>query len=419
MAFGVRKGMVYNLLGMGLSGVFIFIFNILAGRILGPSKFGIVSVFYSLLLTLQALLAGGFRDTTVKLVSEYDGAERGGYIGYLVSGILEIFVILYLIFIILILINRNHLEINLFGKSTGNLFLFVISVFLFSLFWILNSVFEGLRRFDISNLCLSIFYFFFPTLFLINYYLRFKQPFGTLLAIMFSPLFALILLLVIFKSYNLNITLRNKFSQNVPFVKIAALLTFINFFDIFIFRSPPILVKLAGGETFLYAGFIGAFLGLLNIVRTISIALFRSLFPNLNRAFVERNRILAINYIRHSTLFMLILGITVLLVFGLKGPAILKFIYGEKYLMTSPQTLVFSLFLVFYLIARLFNRILISTGNMVWILLTLLIAFTLLIFTFLIIHTEPLIRVGLSITCGAFIYLILSGFKVYLIQKSL
>jgi len=60
MGLGVRKGMLYNLLGLGISGIAIFLFNILAGRLLGPEKYGIVAVFYSSLVTVQTLIGGGF-----------------------------------------------------------------------------------------------------------------------------------------------------------------------------------------------------------------------------------------------------------------------------------------------------------------------------------------------------------------------
>jgi len=417
MGFGVRKGMLYNLLGLGISGIAIFLFNILAGRLLGPEKYGVVAVFYSSLVTVQTLIGGGFRDVVVKYISHHE-EEKPRLEGILYS-VLLISLLFFVIFLLIFLILREVITTKLFeGKNLYFLF-FLFASFLIPLFWILNSFFEGIRKFNVSALNLVIFHSFFPLMFLVFYIAHFPQPAGTLLGISLAPIFPLFYLFFKLNKEGIHpFKVRKKEWLNAIF-KASIVLTLANFFDIFIFRSPPILAKLTCKNSAQTAGFIGAFLSILSIVRTTSIALFSSLLPNLNRAIQGNNIPLAKRYIRNSYIFIGSLGLLVVIFFGLTGPWVLKLFYGTKYIMGQRVTIFFSLFLVFYLLARLSNRILVSMTSYRWLIISPAISIIVLVCSFTILNLPPVDKVGVSVAMATFVYFLITFLKVFFTQKSL
>jgi len=417
MGLGVRKGMLYNLLGLGISGIAIFLFNILAGRLLGPEKYGIVAVFYSSLVTVQTLIGGGFRDVVVKYISHHE--EEKPRLESILYSVLLISLLFYVIFLLIFLTLRGVITAKLFeGKNLYFLF-FLFASFLIPLFWILNAFFEGIRKFNVSALNLVIFHSFFPIMFLVFYIAHLSQPDGTLLGISLAPIFPLFYLFLKLKKEGIHPFKMRKKEWLYTLFKASILLTFANFFDIFIFRSPPVLAKLTGENSSQIAGFIGAFLSILSIVRTTSIALFSSLLPNLNRAIQGNNISLAKRYIRNSYIFIGSLGLLVTIFFGLSGPWILKLFYGTKYIMSQRVTILFSLFLVFYLLARLSNRILLSMTSYRWLVISPAVAIIVLISSFTFLKLSPVDRVGVSVTLATFTYFLITFFKVIFTQKSL
>lgn len=417
MALGVRKGMLYNLLGLGISGIAIFLFNILAGRLLGPEKYGIVAVFYSALVTVQTLIGGGFRDVVVKYISHHE--DEKSKLESILYSVLLISLFFYVIFLLIFLTLRGVITRKIFEGENLYFIFFLFASFLIPLFWILNAFFEGIRKFNISAMNLVIFHSFFPIMFLIFYIAHLSQPDGTLLGISLAPVFPLFYLFLKLKKEGIQPFRGSKKEWINTLFKASILLTLANFFDIFIFRSPPLLAKLTGENSSRIAGFIGAFLSILSIVRTTSIALFSSLLPNLNKAIQSNNIPLTKRYIRNSYIFIGSLGFLVVIFFGLSGPWILKLFYGTKYIMNQRVTIFFSLFLIFYLLARLSNRILLSMTSYRWLVISPATAIIVLISSFAFLKLPPVERVGISVTLATFTYFLITFFKVIFTQKSL
>ena len=417
MGFGVRKGMLYNLLGLGISGTAIFLFNILAGRLLGPEKYGVVAVFYSSLVTVQTLISGGFRDVIVKYISHHE--KEKPRLEAILNSVLLISLLYFVIFLLISLILKEVITTKLFEGEHLYFSFFLFASFFIPLFWILNSFFEGIRKFNISALNLVIFHSFFPLMFLVFYIAHFPQPAGTILGISIAPIFSLFFLFFKLNKEGIHpFKVGKKEWFNVLF-KASIVLTLANFFDIFIFRSPPILAKLTCKNSAQTAGFIGAFLSILSIVRTTSIALFSSLLPNLNRAIQGNNIPLAKRYIRNSYIFIGSLGLLVVIFFGLTGPWVLKLFYGTKYIMGQRVTIFFSLFLVFYLLARLSNRILVSMTSYRWLIISPAISIIVLVCSFTILNLPPVDKVGVSVAMATFVYFLITFLKVFFTQKSL
>lgn len=165
MSEEIKKGITFYLIGQIISGVFLLGFNISAARLLGPEQYGILSVFYALLLTVSTLMSGGMRDGMVKYISSYQG-ERREIGGILREGFFFLLITYTIVFLIFLLGSR-YFSGRFFNGSMKIIYFFIIGVFLLSGWTYGLSILEGIRDFSDVAISRSVVYIFMFGIFLL------------------------------------------------------------------------------------------------------------------------------------------------------------------------------------------------------------------------------------------------------------
>ncbi len=405
MAQGVKKGSIYSLIGQGGAAFFVFLFQAIAARMLGTARFGSLSLFYSLVLMFAAVLSSGINDTIVKNISFYEAARKDKEIRFVYRRSIFLFVIFSAILTVLVVIFLRYISLRFFDGKVIIAFEFLIGVLLFSIYRIFFSVIIGKREFHFVSLFLILQSMFLLIGVLVGLLFR-KDVVTANMGIALSPIIPLILVVTLI-SRNGWVSFRGEtsFIKGVNIFIIG--MSILSFLDIFLLRLGPVLIKLLGGvNANFYNGLYSAIFMPLSFTRTITIALFTSLFPNISRAFGENNMEQVRRYVLKSTGLVLGIVTAVSIIFYFWGPIIVRIIYGSNYVVNRIDCVLISLVLGFYLLGRLNNRILIAGGFYRVSLFSIIASLSIAIIVSLLLKIAVMPRVEVALLAGTFTYAI-------------
>jgi len=405
MAQGVKKGSIYSLIGQGGAAFFVFLFQAIAARMLGTSRFGLLSLLYSLILTFSTILSSGVRDTLIRNISFFDDSGEERKLKYAFRNALYIFSIFIGIFISFTIIFLRPISTRLFDGKVILLFEFLIGAFLIANFRVFSSIIEGHREFHLFSffLVLQSFFLFIGVLLglLFN-----RTVVSTGLGLSLSPIIPLSLLFFLIAKKRWFYT----GGEVSPIERIRIFIieiSILNFLDIFLLRFGPLLIKVFGGiNANYYNGLYSAIFMPLNFTRTLMIALFISIFPNIARAFGRKDKNLIRRYVSKGMALVIGTVIIVTIIFYLWGPLIVRIIYGKGYIVNRVDCVLISLIMGFYLLGRLNNRILIAGGKYRISLFSLIGALVITIILSLLLKIPIMLRVEFSLLFGSLFYAI-------------
>lgn len=136
------KNLSYVALGFGFASFVGFIFQVLAGRILGPAEYGEFALIQSIAMFFYTPMILGMPETVTKYASEKEDLDRQRKI---VSSSVIIILVLSLVSLVVILILFPFLP-WVFSVSREIIFLSVTFAILFAAFAFLSSVLQGLHK---------------------------------------------------------------------------------------------------------------------------------------------------------------------------------------------------------------------------------------------------------------------------------
>ncbi len=409
MPQGMKKGVAFYLTGQIISGIFLLVFNISAARILGPEKYGILSVFYALLLTVSTLMSGGMHDGMVKYISSYEAEKKG--IGNILKGGFLFFLAIYIIVFFVIFIGKRYFAVKFFNGNMVITYIFIVGIFLLPIWTYGFSVLEGLREFSCVAITNSTVYVLMSGIFIAFVYLSgTKGVFAGIYAITFSLLAGAILSgIFILNKGKIHLSPLDK----GVFYKFLTTATILNFLDVFILRSPPIFIKIFGGTMGdKLAGMFSSTFSLVSSGRSLLLAVFSVLMPHIALAEGEKNPALARQYIKKGSLYVFPLVGGIILIFVIWGPEIIRLIYGNKFIISRIDVILITLIMSFYLTAKLANRIFVGKGIVRENLYYLFIVNAFLIILLFFIKVSPLLRVEIAFNIALFSYNVILWKKV-------
>lgn len=403
MPEGVRKGTLYTLIGLGASGLLLFLFNMLAARMLGPSGFGILSVVYSLISATTPLLVGGISTGIVRFVSAFEAQKEKGKIQGTVRDGFILWICFFLLFLIVTSILRDSIRVKYLDGSSFLFVVFVLGVLFHSSLILICSILKGLREFR-HNAVTIIAQYSFRVLFLLGFVIFLDSGINGASATLFSaPLVSLIIaILICFK-------LKGRLASGKPegdlkgFFNFAGPVTLSSFLAIFLLRCGPLLIKTLGGiEANRSAGLFASVFALVSVGRMAVSALGTVLFPNLSRANALGNIELQKRYIRKS--FFLMSGLCVLMIIGLWlfGPIIMKIVYGKEFVLRRLDILLIATMGGFFFLAQLLNSILLARSLTKEVLISWGSALLFLVLFIWITELSPLLRVEAGLCLATF-----------------
>lgn len=397
MPEGVRKGSLYQLLGLGAGGAFLFLFNVIAARKLGPSGYGIMSVLYSLITVITPLLAGGIRLGTIKFISTFEARNEKYKIQATIRNSVVFLIPFLVLFLMVALVIRDPIKDKYLNHSFFLFLIFILSVFLRSFASLVRGVIQGLREFKYNIITIGIEYFS-MLLFLLGSILFFGLGINgactSLLSAQAITLVAGFLICHRFKS-RLKNNKKNEDSWGLRnFSHFVVPVAFSNFLSFFLFRSGPFLIKtLAEVDADKLAGLFASAFALVSVLRMLVESLSGALFPNLSRAEALRDVRLQKRYIKNSILFVTGMSITMTLIFWLLGPSILRVVYGKEFLLKRLDIFLIASMGGLYFSAQLLNTILFAKGLTTTVLISWSIGTIFLISFLWSTRIEPLLRV--------------------------
>jgi O-antigen/teichoic acid export membrane protein len=400
MPENIKKGTFLNFIAYSLSGLFLFLFNIITARVLGTEFYGIISVLWSSVIIVSRLLSTGIKDSSTRFIAHYDALHDRKGMSQCFSLHLKFTLTVIIFFFCSSLILYRYLTHVLFSGFSSLFWLFIIaSIFYFLLLFLRGSL-QGLRELKDSALSIIIEY----TVMLISVLIFFKFFSQDIrlagVSIMLAPLFSLFFILFLFPKH------RKRFSpdrSSQPDSRTLLLFvvptSFINFSSGFITALGPLFIKVLGD--FSLAGIFAASLVLFKGARTVLTSLFISVFPHLSRQEALKNYGKLKRIIVSSLLFICIIFIILILISITYGQAIVVFIYGEEFSIERIHLFLMALFTGFFLLSELFNRVLLAKSMIRELTVSWICAFVILI-SILFIPLPPLLRVEMALLGAAF-----------------
>lgn len=165
--------------------------------------------------------------------------------------------------------------------------------------------------------------------------------------------------------------------------------------------SGPIFIKLLGGSYKLAGLFTAAFI-LVRIPLYLSGAVYINLLPSISKADAVRDKNMVNMYIKKSILFFIVLSILMVIGVWFFGPQIMQLIYGKKFIFGRVDLVLLSMITGCYLLAFLFNQILLAKSLLRGTLLSWSISSALLVLFIYLINLDLLLRVELGLLFSSF-----------------
>jgi len=411
MPENIKKGTFLNFIAYTLSGLFMFLFNIIAARNLGPEKFGIISIMWSSIIIATRFLTAGIKDGTVKFISHYEATnDKGGMTRALITN-LKFTVAVSLFFLFISFLSWKILIYNLFSGYLSLYIFFLISSTLYFLIYFTRGLLQGLRELKDSAISVIIEYSV-MVISLIVFFTFAKDVRLAGLSILLGPLFSL------FFISSAITKLKKRFSSESSshpdtktLLHFVIPTSFINFSSGFITSLGPLFIKFLGDFTL--AGIFTASLVIFKGARTVISAIFISIFPHLSRQEALKNYETLNRIIRSGFIFIVVVFVILVIVSLTIGNTVIEFIYGKEFTIERVHLFLMSLFTGFFLLSELFNRVLLVKSMIKELIISWFIAFGILVIL-LFMPLTPLFRVeiallgaGFSAFIGMFIFLYL------------
>jgi len=413
MPENIKKGTFINFIAYTLSGLFLFLFKIIAARGLGPAKFGIISVFWASILVTARFLTTGIKDGATRYIAHYEAVNDK-------DGMTKTFLV-HLKFMILITLFFLFISLLLFKIITDNLFFGYVSLYIFFItscilyfsLLFLRGTLQGLRELKDSAISIIVEYSV-MVLSLIIFFSFVKDVRLAGLSILLAPFSSLLFILFIARKH------RKRFSVEPSLLpKTKTLLffviptSFINFSSGFITQLGPLFIKFLGN--FSLAGIFTVSLDIFKAARTALTALFISIFPHLSRQEALKNRKMLDRMIREGLIFVSLAFIILIIVSLTIGQTIIRIIFGEEFVLDKIHLFLMSLFTGFFLLSELFNRVLLAKSMIKELTISWLIAFGFLFIILFFIPLGPLFKVELALLGAGVVAFI--GMSIFLLTR--
>ncbi len=364
MSQGVRKGSIYALWGQGTASVFLFLFQMFAGRWLGVENYGLLNVLYSAIFIVTVLVIAGVMQGLIRYIAFFEAREDSEGVRQSIQTSFITYLILLFCAISLSLIFKNLFLGKFFNGNIIILIQYLIGVLFLSLFRFYNGMLQGYRKFNIFSFGIGIKEFtMLGILVLIVKYLH-LSVIEVGWSIVISPLIGILFLLLAMENSHIYIKRKRSDKLNLQVVRFILLGGFIALMNQWIIRAGPILLKIVGGgKADYYAGLFSAIIMPLNLARTVVIALLIGLFPNLSRAYSLKDENLIRRYILKSVAIVVVIIIFIIPIYHYFGPEIVSLIYGEKFIVQTSDTTLLALVISFFLVGILLSKIIMARGT--------------------------------------------------------
>ena len=394
MPEGVRKGSLYTIIGFGASGILLFLFNVVAARVLGPSMFGILSILYSLIAIITPLLVGGLSTGLIRFVSAFEAKGKKEKIHGTLRDGFTLWICSFLLALAMSLILRESIKARYLDHSSFLFVVFILGIFSHSLLILIHGILGGLRELRYKAI-ITIVQYSFMLLFLLGFVLVLKLGINGASATLFGG--ALVSLIV---AILICLKLKDRLVSDKPegalkdFFNFVGPVTLSNSLAILLLRCGPLLIKTFGGiEANKSAGLFASVFALISVMRVAVNALSSALFPNLCRADVLGDIKLQRRYIKKSVLLTSALCLLMIVGFGWFGPSIAKIVYGKEFAMSRLDILLIAAMGGFYFVGTLLNGILLAKSLTKQVLMSWGGGVGSLILFVLVTKMEPLLRV--------------------------
>jgi len=411
MPENIKKGTLLNFIAYGLSGLFLFLFNIVAARSLGPKNFGIISVLWSAVIVVSRFFTTGIKDGATRFISIYEATNNTKSITRVFRQNTKFTVIVTILFFFISLIFFKFLTANLYSNYSSLYIIFLVASALYFFLFFLRGTLQGLRELKHSAISIIIEYSVMLLSILLLFTFLSKDVRLAGLSILLAPLASLIFITVIMQKH------RRRFSQEsslLPSTKTLLLFiiptSFINFSSGFITALGPLFIKLLGD--FRLAGVFAASLVIFKGARTILTSLFISIFPHLARQEALKNYDMFNRIIKNGLIFVVLVFMALIVISLTIGQSIIEIIYGTEFAIERIHLLLMSLFTGFFLLSELFNRVLLAKSMIKELTIAWLIALAVLI-VLLLLPLSALFRVefallgtGITAFTGMILFLI-------------
>lgn len=319
--------------GMAVN-VLNYVFNLIAGRYLGPVDYGILVALVSL-ITLLLIPAQSINIVTVKLTSGAFAKNKLGEIKSIFYKLIKFTAVFSFVVIALILIFSQFLA-NFLNIDVKYIIIFSIFILLGYLFSISRGLMQGMKRFKaysistISEIALKI------IIFIISYSLGLRVT-GALLAFIVAAfityLFSFIPIKDVFKAKIENAHIKKLFSYSSYTFFSFAILTFLTFIDV-------ILVKhyFSSYDAGNYAALANIGKIIFYVAAPITAVV---MFPMVSEAHEKNKRHFSI--LLQTFILTILICSPILIIFYFYPEMVVKILFGAKYILIYPFIFSFGL----------------------------------------------------------------------------
>lgn len=319
-----------------------FFYQIIMGRLLNPSEYGILNVIFSFLLIATAITVT-VQTTSAKYSSIYLAEGNIDKIkSFLISITIRILIFTIIIFIILVVF-INSIVFFLRIESILPVIFLGIMVIEGSLIAINRGILQGIKNFKNLGLNLIIEVFLKLGLGIILVYIGLKAN-GAMLGLILATLFSYFLIFLSLgkiigrkKETNIDNKIDNikRFYKNILLIFISTILvSLLSYIDM-------VLVK--HFFTSYEAGYYSAAAQIGRIVLYFSGALILVIFPRFSEKFIKKESLK--NLVLQSFIFILLVSGILLIIYFFFPEFIIKILYGTKYLPASALIFKYGLFM--------------------------------------------------------------------------
>ncbi|MEA1913585.1 MAG: oligosaccharide flippase family protein [candidate division WOR-3 bacterium] len=420
MSQGVRKGSIYALMGQGVSGIFLFLFQTFAGRWLGVESYGLLNVLYSSIIIVTVLVVFGVTQGVTRFIAFYQARnDKKGEEETIQTSFIIYLILLFAVILICYLV-RKLISQYLFNNSSIIFYQFILGIVFLSIYRFYNGVLQGYRKFHIFSIGLvikAITMFF--ILFLIARFLKLSKI-ASGWSIVISPILAILFFQFVTKKPFTSFRWRSHLKLQPEIIKFIMIGTFISLMNMWIMRSGPVLLKIVGeAEADKLAGLFSAIMIPLNLARTIVIALFTALYPNLSRAYSLEDKNLIQRYVFKSIGIVGIIIIFLIPIYYFFGPQIVRLLFGEEFIVSKIDSTLLAFAFSFYFIALLQSKILLARNTPKYSAFSLLLGITGMFVTLYLANLSPMKLIAASLLVCNFLYVTIQGIylRIVKIQK--
>ncbi|MHA2600924.1 MAG: oligosaccharide flippase family protein [Candidatus Thorarchaeota archaeon SMTZ1-83] len=406
MPQGVRKGTFFSLLGFCAGGAFLFLFNVIAARTLGPSGYGVLNVLYSMTTVIVPLIAGGIRLGVARFISAFEAKQERAQLRATMRNSLVLLGGFLLLFLIAAFILKDFVQDRYLNHSLFLFLIFVFSVFVRSFVTLARGVLQGLREFKFNAITIGIEFASMLLLLLVLVLLLGQGLGGACSSILgASAITLLVTLAICYRSRGRLVgDGQEKSGPSLSeFLHFVAPVALANFLSLFLFRVGPFLIKTFGqSDVDQLVGLFAATFAIVSAVQLLVRALSGALFPNLSRVEAMEDVTRQKRYVKNSMLFMTLVCTAMILILWLIGPQILRLLYGKAFILRRLDFVLIAAMGGFYFLAQLASTILLAKGFPKEALTSWAIGVSLLILFVWFTDIETLLRVEIGLCLANF-----------------